>query len=36
MSKEEKIANKWILEMQEFGFTPQQMLDTIALARKKI
>lgn len=30
-----KLADKWIAEMQEAGLTPDQMTDVIQLARKK-
>ena len=33
-AKYEQIVNKWIKEMQELGFTPDDMLRTIKLARK--
>ncbi len=32
---EELLADKWIEEMQEYGLTPDQMLDVIQLARIK-
>lgn len=31
----EKLANKWIREMQKANFTPDQMLECLKLARKK-
>ena len=31
----EELADKWIEEMQEQGFTPEQMIKTIRLARVK-
>lgn len=32
---EETLADKWIEEMQEYGLTPEQMLDVIHLAKEK-
>ena len=31
----EKLANKWIREMQKANFTPDQMLECLKLAREK-
>jgi hypothetical protein len=36
LSKEEKLANKWINEMIEFGLEPEQMLQVLELAREKL
>lgn len=33
--KEEILADKWIEEMQEWGLTPEQMLEVIQLAKEK-
>ena len=35
MTKSEKLADKWIKEMQEAGLTPEQILEVIRLAREK-
>ena len=35
MKKDEQIANKIIKELQEYGFTPDEMLEVIRLAREK-
>jgi hypothetical protein len=34
-STPEKIADKWIRQMQKANFTPDQMLECLKLARKK-
>lgn len=31
----EQLADKWIKEMQAYGFTPDEMLNVIALAKLK-
>lgn len=31
----EKLANKWIRQMQKANFTPDQMLECLKLAREK-
>ena len=36
LSKEEKLANKWINEMIEFGLEPDEMLKVIELVREKL
>jgi hypothetical protein len=35
-STPEKLANKWINEMIEFGLEPEQMLEVLKLAREKL
>jgi hypothetical protein len=35
-STPEKLANKWINEMIEFGLEPEQMLQVLELAREKL
>ncbi len=36
LSKEEKLANKWINQMIEFGLEPEQMIKVLELAREKL
>jgi hypothetical protein len=36
LSKEEKLANKWINQMIEFGLEPEQMLQVLKLTGEKL
>jgi hypothetical protein len=36
LSKEEKLASKWIIQMIEFGLEPEQMILVLQLAREKL